>query len=264
MNNTVSKNQMDLSHCDTAAHLLATLNEILDCNCYNEQKIKVNLGELTLTNAHIFSLKTILESSDITIDILFTTSAQTQLAALGAGLVVSEKLEEFYSAENNAEENQEENNQENQPEDGQENQDADSFEKELEDAIDLESMTKSFDEDKARSTLYIKQTLRSGQSVNYDGNVVIIGDCKPGSEVIATGDINVWGVISGIAHAGASGDYNTNIRALKINAIQLRIANLFARKPDRSKVDKLNKISSFIPEEARISQGEIIIYPLNG
>ncbi len=260
MNNTVSKNQMDLSHCDTAANMLATLNEILDCNDYNEQKIKVNLGELTLTNAHIFSLKTILESSNVTIDILFTTSAQTQLAALGAGLVVSEKLEEFYSIDNKDEEHQ----VDSQPEGNDKTQETDSLEKELEDAIDQEAKSKNLLEDKIKNTLYIKQTLRSGQSVNYDGNVVIIGDCKPGSEIIATGDINVWGVISGIAHAGTDGDYNANIRALKINAIQLRIANLFARKPDRSKVDKLNKVSSFIPEEARISQGEIIIYPLNG
>ncbi len=264
MSNTVSKNQMDLSHCDTAAHLLATLNEILDCNDYNEQKVKVNLGELNLTNAHIFSLKTILENSNINIGILFTTSAQTQLAALGAGLVVSEKLEEFYYCDINKEKHQEENSREHKPENNEQNQEIVSFEKDLENAIDQESISRNFIEDKVRNTFYIKQTLRSGQSIDYDGNVVIIGDCKPGSEIIATGDINVWGVISGIAHAGANGDYNANIRALKINAIQLRIANLFARKPDRSNVDKLNKVSSFIPEEARISQGEIIIYPLNG
>jgi septum site-determining protein MinC len=113
-------------------------------------------------------------------------------------------------------------------------------------------------------TLYLKQTLRSGQTVNFDGNVVIIGDCHPGSEVIASGDIVVWGILNGIAHAGSNNNSNAGIRALKINAIQLRIADLFARKPDRLEVEKLERPSSFIPEEAKISDGEIKIYTLNG
>ena len=43
-------------------------------------------------------------------------------------------------------------------------------------------------------TLYINQTLRSGQTVSYEGNILIIGDAHPGSEIVATGDITVWGI----------------------------------------------------------------------
>ena len=53
--------------------------------------------------------------------------------------------------------------------------------------------------------MYVKQNLRSGQVINYDGNVIIVGDCNPGCEISATGDITVWGVLSGIAHAGCKG-----------------------------------------------------------
>lgn len=117
-------------------------------------------------------------------------------------------------------------------------------------------------EDYSTKTTYIKQTLRSGQNVNFDGNVFIIGDCKPGSEITASGDITVWGVLSGIAHAGAKGNVKANIRALKINAIQLRIANLFSRRPDSMLKEKTKKTESFTPEEARITNGEIKIFTL--
>ena len=113
------------------------------------------------------------------------------------------------------------------------------------------------------STTYIKQTLRSGQIVNYDGNVVIIGDCHPGSEVIASGDITVWGILSGIAHAGAKGNERARVRALKMNAIQLRIANCYARKPDGMNTIFPERTSTFTPEEARVVNGEMVIFKIN-
>lgn len=113
------------------------------------------------------------------------------------------------------------------------------------------------------ATTYIKQTLRSGQIVNYDGNVVIIGDCHPGSEVIASGDITVWGILSGIAHAGAKGNERARVRALKMNAIQLRIGNCYARKPDGMNTIFPERTSTFTPEEARIINDEIVIFKIN-
>lgn len=112
-------------------------------------------------------------------------------------------------------------------------------------------------------TAYIKQTLRSGQVVSFDGNVVIIGNCHSGSEIVAAGDITVWGVLEGIAHAGSKGDEDAVIRALKIDAIQLRIASQFARRPDRANIDFAEKTDTFTPEEARVKDGRIYIYTLN-
>ena len=113
------------------------------------------------------------------------------------------------------------------------------------------------------STMYIKHTLRSGQVVNYEGNVVIIGDCHTGSEIHATGDITVWGILSGIAHAGSSGNTRAKIRALKMNAIQLRIADSYARKPDALNSVLMEKTNVFTPEEARCIDGDIIIFKIN-
>ena len=65
-------------------------------------------------------------------------------------------------------------------------------------------------------TLYLNQTLRSGQTVNYEGNILIIGDAHPGSEIIAGGDITVWGILGGIAHAGCNGNISSKVRALEL------------------------------------------------
>ncbi len=112
-------------------------------------------------------------------------------------------------------------------------------------------------------TKYIKQTIRSGQVINYEGNIVIIGDCHPGCEVTAFGDITVWGILSGIAHAGAGGNQKAKVRALKMNAIQLRIANCYSRRPDSLNTVYIEKTNSFTPEEARIVNGEIVVFKMN-
>lgn len=113
---------------------------------------------------------------------------------------------------------------------------------------------------KTLPTLYINQTLRSGQTVNYEGNILIIGDAHPGSEIIATGDITVWGILGGIAHAGSKGNVTSKVRALKLNAIQLRIAGLYARRNDTLNVPYVQKTNEFTPEEAQIEEGKIVIY----
>ena len=109
-------------------------------------------------------------------------------------------------------------------------------------------------------TLYINQTLRSGQTVSYEGNILIIGDAHPGSEIVAGGDITVWGILGGIAHAGNQGNFTAKVRALKLNAIQLRIAGLYARRNDTLNVPYVQKTNEFTPEEAQIEDGKIVIY----
>ena len=109
-------------------------------------------------------------------------------------------------------------------------------------------------------TLYINQTLRSGQTVSYEGNIFIIGDAHPGREIVATGDITVWGILGGIAHAGSMGNITSKVRALKLNAIQLRIAGLYARRNDTLNVPYVQKTNEFTPEEAQIEDGKIVIY----
>ena len=108
-------------------------------------------------------------------------------------------------------------------------------------------------------TLYIRRTIRSGQSISSDGNIVIIGDVNPGAEIIAKGDVTVWGILAGIVHAGSDGNSFARIRALKLNPVQIRIGDVFARRPDTVNLPFIQKTSEYTPEEAFTHKGSIII-----
>jgi len=97
----------------------------------------------------------------------------------------------------------------------------------------------------------ICRTIRSGQVVRHQGHITLIGDVNPGAEVIAGGNIVVWGRLRGLVHAGALGDTGALVCALDLRPTQLRIANLIARTPDDSR--------SSMPEIARIDQEHIIV-----
>lgn len=72
-------------------------------------------------------------------------------------------------------------------------------------------------------TAYYQMNLRSGQSINYPGSVVVMGDINPGSEVIAGGNVTILGSLKGVAHAGANGDDTCTVVALVFEPTQIRI-----------------------------------------
>jgi len=76
--------------------------------------------------------------------------------------------------------------------------------------------------------ILVQRTLRSGYSLTYPGHVVVIGDVNPGAEIIASGNIVVWGHLRGMVHAGAEGDEKAIVCALKLSPTQLRIAGQIA------------------------------------
>lgn len=100
--------------------------------------------------------------------------------------------------------------------------------------------------------LVVRRTLRSGQSVRHPGSVIVVGDVNPGAEVIAGGDIVVWGHLRGVVHAGALGDNQAIVCALSLAPIQLRIGNLIARPPE-------DETSTQQPEIARVDNGQIVV-----
>ena len=101
-------------------------------------------------------------------------------------------------------------------------------------------------------TLLVRRTLRSGQRVSFDGNVVVLGDVNPGAEVVASGDIVVVGALRGMAHAGARGDEGAVVVALDLRPVQLRIAHRVARSPEGA-----SRAPARGPEVARI-RGEAV------
>jgi septum site-determining protein MinC len=100
--------------------------------------------------------------------------------------------------------------------------------------------------------LYLQMTVRSGIEIRHPGTVVIIGDVNPGGEIIAAGDVIVWGNLRGIVHAGSRGNENCLIMALQMCPTQIRIANYIARSPE-------NPPAKLEPEVAHVSEGAIRI-----
>ncbi|MFY9214366.1 MAG: septum site-determining protein MinC [Tissierellaceae bacterium] len=104
-------------------------------------------------------------------------------------------------------------------------------------------------------TKFLYGTLRSGQIVEYNGNIVVVGDVNPGAFLKATGNIIILGTLKGVAHAGFNGDNEAIVAAYNLIPNQLRIADIIVRAPD-------GDISEYkLPEVARVYDGEIIIEP---
>jgi septum formation inhibitor MinC len=105
------------------------------------------------------------------------------------------------------------------------------------------------------ATLYHRGTLRGGQALHNLGNLVVVGDVNPGAELVASGDIVVFGALRGVAHAGAQGDRNARVIALELAPTQLRIATAIATSgPDRAKRG---------PEHASIVGDRIVVVPFS-
>jgi septum site-determining protein MinC len=109
-------------------------------------------------------------------------------------------------------------------------------------------------EEYGTSGVLIKRTLRSGRTIRSMGHVVVIGDVNSGAEIIAVGDVIVWGKLRGTVHAGAQGDENAVVCALDLAPLQLRIAGLITVPPRENRRTPQ-------PEMAHINEGRIEAVP---
>ena len=110
------------------------------------------------------------------------------------------------------------------------------------------------DELSKKPTILVQRTLRSGQNLHYDGNVVIMGDVNPGAEIVASGHILVMGSLRGMVHAGATGEEDATVTALQLAPTQLRIASHITRPPDGNADDE-----GKLPEVARVKNEAVVI-----
>ncbi len=120
-------------------------------------------------------------------------------------------------------------------------------------SLGLHSIKKTFDRDIAISeTEFHRGSLRSGQKIESDGSLVIIGDVNSGAEIIASDNIIVLGNLRGLAHAGAKGNRQAIIAAGNIDTVQIRIANI---------VKEMNRDEEFMHRQAcaYVVENEIII-----
>lgn len=279
---------VDLSNARKTSEIIYELSRILDLPEAKGKKVCLKLGEVNLNQSQLISVKALIESMDSELEFISTESEETKASAQKLEITISALENNVEAPEFNEDGSVEENVnpelesaldkifgegdfEERFPEEDDEKELNEEVRSDIEistDEIDntddtLDEIKKHIKENEKLPTLYVQRTLRSGQSLKSEGNIVIIGDVNPGAEIIAKGDITVWGVLGGIAHAGSDGNNYSRIRALKLHAIQLRIGDVFARRPDTVNIPYVQKTDSFVPEEARVNRKHIVIYKLH-
>lgn len=75
------------------------------------------------------------------------------------------------------------------------------------------------------TALFLDHTLRSGTRIEFAGHVVVLGDVNPGAEIVAEGNVIIWGRLRGMVHAGAEDNRDAVVCALEFSPMQLRIAD---------------------------------------
>ena len=103
-------------------------------------------------------------------------------------------------------------------------------------------------------TKFIKKTIRGGQSVDYPGNIIIIGDVNSGAEVSAGGNIIVLGSIKGHVRAGTGGNKQSIIAAFFMQPELMQISDILTISPDDGSKPSY-------PEVAKIKAGYIVVEP---
>jgi septum site-determining protein MinC len=102
------------------------------------------------------------------------------------------------------------------------------------------------------NTFFLRRTIRSGQAIHHPSNIVVLGDVNPGAEIVAGGDILVWGTLRGMVHAGYPDNEQALVCSLFLSPVQLRIAHLLSRPPEGFEAQPR-------PEVAMIKNGQIVV-----
>lgn len=115
--------------------------------------------------------------------------------------------------------------------------------------LGLHSITRSYKKDVGTSeTTFHKGSLRSGQRIEVEGSIVIIGDVNSGAEVIAGDNVIVIGTLRGLAHAGAKGNKEAIIAVSTLDAVQLRISNI-VREIDREEEEIREHVYIYVKDD---------------
>lgn len=120
----------------------------------------------------------------------------------------------------------------------------------------------------AAGAMFVRRTVRSGQRLRHAGDICIVGDVNAGAEVIASGNVVVWGSLRGMVHAGAEGDDKAVICALILAPTIIRIAEIAGRGPGPEQHRRRVRILGLgnkpeeeraYPEIAHVVEGGIVV-----
>lgn len=119
------------------------------------------------------------------------------------------------------------------------------------------------DSQAGRTGEFYKGTLRSGQVIECESSLIVLGDVNPGAKIIAKGNIVVLGSLKGNAYAGAAGDENAFVAALDMDPVQIKIGNIIGRSADKGPLSAIkNRRKTLEPQIAVVSEDAILIEPI--
>jgi septum site-determining protein MinC len=109
----------------------------------------------------------------------------------------------------------------------------------------------------AAATMIVEGPVRTGNRVYARGvDLIVMGSVSPGAEIIADGNVHVYGALRGRALAGASGNANARIFAMSLEAELVSIAGIYRTFDDGSAVAGKG------PMQVRLQQERIEVTPL--
>lgn len=97
--------------------------------------------------------------------------------------------------------------------------------------------------------------MKSGSQVSSTSNVVVMGNVSSGARVVAHGNVIVMGSVKGFIHAGANGNEHAYAVAKDLAPKVLQIAENIAEAPD----DDYEEEKEVGPEIAFVSEGTMVI-----
>lgn len=99
--------------------------------------------------------------------------------------------------------------------------------------------------------LMIAGRVRSGQTIEAEKHLVILGDLNPGAEAVAGGDILILGSLQGKAVAGQPDNHDAIIMALEFKPTQIQIAKFV--------VAGNRNMTGIVPEFAYVENSQIMV-----
>lgn len=273
---------IDVGGCTTMQEAVEHLSSTLQVSSqfWNGVSVALNLGQLKLTNQQVAHILALAKGVGVIPHQVFSTDDGTKKALQDLNVSIGEGVPMSLPSITFAEEAEDYEAEAEEPVAGDiaspdpdlsgvyETQDTRDFEHDVLQGEALQHVEEFAAAKAATATstqtlpavMYLRQTLRSGQTVSHKGHLIVIGDVNPGAEIMAEGDITVWGALRGIAHAGIGGNVGAEIRALRLQPIQIRIAHAIARSPDRPRIHYPNNAG---PEIARVIDGKIKVSRFN-
>ena len=136
------------------------------------------------------------------------------------------------------------------------------FKKALEEQEKAEKLAVATSSITSNAGQFYRGTLRSGQVIESDSSIVILGDVNPGAKVVSSGNVVVLGALKGTVYAGVTGNESSFVVALEMSPMQIRIGDIIARCSDTQVKSKNKKVK---PETkiAFVENDNIYIETLN-